>query len=451
MNKKFIVFLSIFIVSSILNVTLVRHFELRNMWGDEYKYINGAFSKEMMDRNLLTLLPGTLEFRHQPILNFHYLGLIADSKEFQKCIVKRDYKKSTKCKNLYYNFLKKAVVYNALLFSLFVTLSAFLAFIIFKNLSIAILTAIGLNFSLRLLFYMGSIYSEVLCLTLLIASFIGLYYSVDRRSYKASVTTGIIFGYTALVRGIVEPYLWGIFCISLIFYFIGFFRKYVEFEKIAIAFKNIILIIVVFTVFTGIQKYVNNKNHGVYGLSSNKWRAIEQGVIYHEHRSDYNEKIYKVVSDEHSVREIESKKRVLKYLKEVDLKTFFNSHLKMIVEKYLRGSYFEIVFVPPEKRGYKIAKLRWSNLKFSDGIALVRINYIQNILVFILAFIAALLFIKTKAILIILFIGYYFLAFFLVGYSGRFVIPILPFAYILSSKLIYELYVKIKKEIKKPA
>ncbi len=434
----------IFIISFFLTISLywISYNPVQSTWGDEDFYTRESHRFQSKQELVSSFIPGNMPLYWWPPFANSVYGLFAEqniSRQYaiDPSLVAPNFKEWSEDLD-YKKFIKKVSYFNLLLY----IITAIFLYIISLKLGLSKLAANIVNLlfisNVRLSFYIQALWPEILHMFLLITSLLLLILFAQKKHILYLISSGVLLGYCALVKGIVSSY---VPILSLIVFFLANPTKKI---------KALLLTIVFFLSYKTIvfpQKYANLQRYNQSTISTNKWTNIEQGlgVPANSNNGQVNYKnpayipakvreYYKSSSDLFE-RESLSKKRVIEYLKETPI--------TKIIQKQLY-SYSRLLNDSFLARGIRVN--RWENFKSRNSNIRFRIDTISVLsswflLIFGISGAIVSLFGKDKLLYLIIssFLFYYLSALLIVNHNSRFFIPLIPLLAIFSGKLIQDI------------
>ncbi|MCK5095035.1 MAG: hypothetical protein KAR18_09930 [Spirochaetes bacterium] len=182
------------------------------------------------------------------------------------------------------------------------------------------------------------------------------------------------------------------------------------------------------------QKINNYKNHGFFSLSTNIWVNIEASVIPEKKIQEEGHKYvylrYFQSSEDETEREVLSKKRIIKYLKNTSIIKILNHQ----ISNYLR-------LINTNSIARDIHKHRWV-VSNHFLIYTSKISIFLSWFLFIFGILGGIISYRNGwgVIILIGYLGYYLSALFIVNFNVRFYIQAIPFLAIFSVLFISKIF-----------
>ena len=439
----------IFTISLFLTVSLywTSYNPVQSTWGDEDFYTRESHRFQSKQELVSSFIPGNMPLYWWPPFANSVYGLFAEQNISQQyamdpSLVAPNFKEWSEDLD-YKKFIKKLSYFNLLLY----TITAIFLYIISLKLGFSKLASNIVNLlfisNIRLWFYIQALWPEILHMFLLTSSLLLLVLFAKKKNIFYLITSGVLLGYCALVKGIVSSY---VPILSLVVFFLANPRKKIQ------AFLLTIVFLLSYQSVVLPQKYANLKRYNQAIISTNKWTNIEQGLgvpanskngqVTYKNAAYIPAKVreyYKSSSDLFE-REKLSQKRVFKYLR----KTPF---IKIVNKQFY--SYSRLLNDSFLARGIRVN--RWENFQSRNSNIRFRIDTISVLSSWVLLIFGTTgaivsLFSKDKLSYLILssFLFYYLSALLIVNHNSRFFIPLIPLLAIFSGKLIQDIINKIQ-------
>ncbi|UCH97815.1 MAG: phospholipid carrier-dependent glycosyltransferase, partial [Candidatus Aminicenantes bacterium] len=318
----------------VINTYLIIKHPVRKTWGDEAIYIELAHQEVSFLAKLKRLVPGNMFFEWRPPFAYGLYGLFAS-----KSITQAYHQKNTSINpNLKWNddfsiFFNRVSFFNLVLLIIIGVNIYILCLWLNSRKACAIAASAMIFFNPRLLFYVQSIWPELLHLALLTSALLLLILYYRREKLLFLIISGILFGFCSLTKGITGLYLFSL--LPVFFYFL--YHRSGKNVK-----SSLKLVAIFFCCYLGVilpQKLSNYFNHHVFSIALNKWVNIECGIIpAHEAGGALYERYYSA-SPDLVTREKLSKKRVFDYLKRTSMVKVFAKQLGQFVSMQLNDSF----------------------------------------------------------------------------------------------------------------
>jgi len=416
----------IIILTIILGTSFITTYPVIGLSDDENHYILHYNKPDTIIQKIKNLFPGNLKFMWFFPLNYSVYPFfsIEELENFywgkKRRKSKRPYPYQIK------KFFRKIGFFNLVL----LIISGIFVYLIclalgLRNFYAAMATAlITLNF--RVVYYIQGLWPEFLHYIFILSSvyFFILYCKKKKPSYL--IVSSFLLAYAAFTKGIAGYYFYILLVILILLNKENIFSK--KFIVTLIAF------ILPYYGCTTLQKINNYKNHGFFSLSTNIWVNIEASVIPEKKIQEEGHKYvylrYFQSSEDETEREVLSKKRVFKYVKNTSIIEILNHQ----VSNYLR-------LINTNSIARDIHKQRWtvSNhfLIYSS-----KISIFLSWFLFIFGILGAIISYRSGwgVIILIGYLGYYLSALFIVNFNVRFYMQAIPFLAIFSVLFISKIF-----------
>lgn len=413
----------------LLSSFFIEYFENQRIWGDEIEYIKLPHKQVEEVSPLLSILPGQLGLYWQPplavsVYSFftsdrlvqHYIG--SKRLEGEEFISERN------------RFIRRISYFNMALLCISGVLLYSIARLIGLSPVFASIATSLTVFNPRVLFYLQSLWPELLHFVLMLSATFFFMVYCTRKKVAFLCISSMLFGYCMFAKGIALYYI-----LLLVVALAISERKYGRHR----VFSVVLAFIAPYSVLILSQNVANVVRHDRFALSSNTWINIEAGIIPREaiNQEGYDDVFvrYFSVSSDSIRREAESKERVFEYIQKTSLLNIIENQL-FIYHKMINHSFL--------KRG--VDKQRWRNSE-----KLISLGIIASFLswtLFVLGSIGAVICSKSdvRVLVAAIFVFYYMAVLFVVGFNPRFFVQAVPFLSLFAALLLQRLAGKPKKD-----
>ena len=406
LNHKAIIIVLLF--SLLGNIYIILNNPLKETMGDEAQYIR--FSHSVIDwaGKAKQLFPGFMQFQMQPPFSYSFYALAAN-----KNISSANHQFKGTNPNKHWNkdiaiFFKRVIYINLIL----LLVSGFLLYLVGLHIGLkTYFSAISVALVLlnpRILFYVQSLWPELLHFSLVLLFFLLLFKYLDSKKLIYLIGSSIILAYCSLTKGITGFYFW----IAVVLLVYSSWKH--QFNRVQV-FRTVFLFTVPYLLLINAQKLSNNISYNEYIISSNKWYNIELGLKIASGVSSWEiEKIY--WRAEPTLREQKSRERVFQYLSDTPLTDIVQCQIMQFANRQLNNSFF--------KTG--LERKRWQN---SDSLKSYESTVQDVSWILIIAGLFGLVFgfFETEKHLFLSgYIGYYLIGLLVVGFNARFYIQAIP-------------------------
>ncbi len=420
----------VLVLAVIVSVLFIELYENQKIWGDEPSYIKASHEEANKQISpIISLLPGYLSFSWQPPLPDSIYSFFANDRlrdHFAKKNILDDehfvIEKRRFMKDVAYFQLLLLVVSGVLIYLISINLSLSPSF---SSLAVALTI-----FSPRVLFYIQTLWPELIHYVLLLSALFFFISYLKKNSLILLFISSVLFIYCVFTKLIVSYYFY-LLIVVLIYYH----RNTLKQKRTIYAFC---LFIIPFFLLSTIQKAKNYYMFNAFAISTNSWINIEKGIIPRFSIKDdlsYKDR-YDAVSKDPIEREHKSRERVIEYvLKSTNIEDLVSHQVDQFFDQL--GSSFLW-------RG--VRRNRWSR---SDALDLaVSFSKFLSWFLFILGSVGAFLYSRKNIIIfsVAIFVIYYLALLFLVLYNPRYFVPVIPLLAIFTSMVIRDLIIASRKD-----
>jgi len=419
----------VLLLAVIVSVIFIELYENMKIWGDEPEYI--MISHEEANNQIspvISLLPGYLSLQWWPPLPYSIYSFFANDRlqdHFAKKNILDDEhfltNKRRFLKDVAYLQLLLLVVSGVLIYLISITMSLSPSF---SSLAVALTI-----FNPRVLFYIQTLWPELIHYVLLLSAIFFFISYLKKNSLVLLLISSVLFIYCVFTKLIVSYYFF-LLIVVLIYYHRNTLK-----QKRTI--NALCLFIIPFFLLSTIQKTKNYYEFNAFAISTNSWINIERGIIPN-HIMDGSSigEGYRAVSNDPIERERKSRERVIEYvLKSSKIEDFVSHQV---------GQFFDQLGSSFLQRG--VRRNRWSRSNALD--LAVSFSTFLSWFLFILGSVGAFLYSRKNIIIfsVAIFVIYYLASLFLVLYIPRYFVPVIPPLAIFTSMVIRDLIIASRKD-----